>query len=104
MAGSSCVPSRLRGWLFRCMVLTGLCGALHAGAEIKAPESGVPVPMPASIQVKRGASVEIPLRIYGSREEAARFRIRKLPQDGSLSAPKMTSRDEAVVTYKKFRA
>lgn len=44
--------------------------------------------------------MEIPLRIYGSREEAARFRIRKLPQDGSLSAPKMTSRDEAVVTYK----
>jgi hypothetical protein len=51
------------------------------------------------IRVRRAESIEIPLRIYGTRAQTLEFRIRSAPRAGKLSAIRQTGPERAVVTY-----
>lgn len=59
-----------------------------------------PQPMEQKVTVKRGGSVEIPLKIYGTRAQTLGWIIKQPPQHGKLSAVKATGAESAVVTYR----
>ncbi|GEM_PF-2539843 len=61
---------------------------------IQTPEAA-----PVDISVRRGESVEIPLRVFGVSEQPVTFRLRKLPRAGALSGVRMVSEGAAVVLY-----
>ena len=50
--------------------------------------------------MKRGGSVEIPLRIYGTRAQTLSWIIKQPPLRGKLSAIRATGAESAVVTYR----
>lgn len=52
-----------------------------------------------STSVHRGETVDIPLRIYGTRSQTLDFRIRSQPQTGTLSAVTRTGQESASVRY-----
>jgi hypothetical protein len=59
-----------------------------------------PPPIAQEIKVDRGQEVIIPLRIYGQRNEALTFLIRKPPKTGQLSGLKMTTANSAIIHYR----
>ncbi len=88
----------LRLLAFTAIVLVGL--PLHAERKSAAPVVAVPPqPVPATVKVKRGESVAIPLRIYGSRSQTIEFLIRTEPKAGKLSEIKQVEREISAVTY-----
>jgi hypothetical protein len=52
-----------------------------------------------STSVHRGETIDIPLRIYGTRSQTLDFRIRSQPQTGTLSAVTRTGQESASVRY-----
>lgn len=62
----------------------------------------IPPPPPVAVEMKvdRGQDVIIPLRIYGQRNEALTFLIRKPPKTGQVSGLKMTTANSAIVHYR----
>jgi hypothetical protein len=75
------------------MIATGARGEITSGAATS------PQPVPITVRVPRGGSVEIPLRAFGSHREQLGFRIRSAPAHGELSSPKRYGRETASVTY-----
>ena len=63
------------------------------------PEPVPPEPVPVNINVRRGGTVEIPLRVFGVPGESFTYRLRTLPTAGKLSEPKMIGRGLGTVTY-----
>lgn len=55
--------------------------------------------MEQTVGVRRGASVDIPLRIYGTRSQTLSWIIRQQPAHGQLSKLRATSPETAVITY-----
>ncbi len=68
--------------------------------EKKAP---LPAPPPQAVEQKvevpRGKTVNIPLKIYGSQRETLRFLIRSPVEHGTITAPKTLGKESAMVTY-----
>ena len=58
-----------------------------------------PQPMEQKVTVKRGGSVEVPLKIYGTRAQTLSWIIKQEPVRGKLSAMRATGAESAVVTY-----
>ena len=63
------------------------------------PSPAPPQPVPLNLQVNRGETLTIPLRIYGTRAQRLDFLIRAKPQHGRLSAPKQSDQEVASVVY-----
>lgn len=89
--------------LFQLFLLVAL-GASSAAAdrkERKAEPLPAPPPQPVeqTVKVRRGETLAIPLRIYGSQRESLRFLIRKEPASGKLSDVQPRGREVAIVTY-----
>jgi len=59
-----------------------------------------PEPVPVTIQVKRGSTVEIPLRVFGITTQTMTYRLRSTPEFGELSELKMTGRGTGMLTYR----
>ncbi len=59
-----------------------------------------PQPVEQKVTVKRGGSVDIPLRIYGTRAQTLAWIIRDAPRHGKLSPVRATASETAVVTYR----
>ena len=80
-------------------VMLNLCAEMSA-----APKSAVlpapPQPMAQKVTVKRGGSVEIALKIYGTRAQTLSWIIREQPVGGKLSAIRATAAEAAAVTYR----
>ena len=76
-----------------------LLAELHAQRRAPPPPAAPPQPVQQSARVKRGGSVEIPLRIYGTRNQQLDFLIRSQPESGTLSPPKLTGQQTATVKY-----
>lgn len=82
----------------------GLGALSPAGAKPKKPEQPVivpapPQPMPQSVRVNRGSSVDIPLKIFGTRSYTLEFRIKSPPRSGTLSEVRQVDQEVAAVTY-----
>ncbi|MDB6175601.1 MAG: Fibronectin type domain protein [Chthoniobacteraceae bacterium] len=58
-----------------------------------------PQPVSPIVRVKRGESVEIPLKIYGTRSQTLDFLIRVPPQTGKLSEIKRIAQEAGSITY-----
>ena len=58
-----------------------------------------PQPMQQKVTVKRGATVDVPLRIYGTRAQTLTWLIRRAPGHGKLSNLRQTAPEAAIVTY-----
>jgi len=89
-----------------CLLLVGMFLVLSfpmAWAEINLPsKTRVPAPpMALSIRVTthKGDPVQITLRCAGAVSLSPKFRIRVQPQFGTLSEPRLVSKDSAVVVY-----
>ena len=72
--------------------------ALAAPKAVLAPVP--PQPVEQKVTVKRGGSVEIPLRIYGTRAQTLAWVIRQQPAHGKLSGVRATAPETAVITYR----
>ena len=59
-----------------------------------------PQPMEQKVTVKRGGSVDVPLKIYGTRAQTLSWIIKQLPVRGKLSAIRATGAESALVTYR----
>ena len=93
------VPNRIQlTFILVCMV------ALFPQSATTAPKTNVeptpPQPMEQKVNVKRGGSVDIPLRIYGTRAQTLTWIIRQHPAHGKLSGIRATAPEAAVVTYR----
>jgi len=58
-----------------------------------------PQPVEQEVTVKRGGSVDIPLRIYGTRAQTLSWLIRRPPAHGKLSNLRATAPETALITY-----
>ncbi len=58
-----------------------------------------PEPVPQSLKVNRGETIDVPLGIYGSRNQTLEFRIQTHPGAGKLSAIKTVAPERATVRY-----
>ena len=59
-----------------------------------------PEPVPVTIRVKRGGTVEIPLRVFGIPTLTVTYRLRSEPEFGELSGLKMTGPGIGMLTYR----
>src|SRR5437879_1695894 len=99
---------------FRVALIAFLCTVLTAQADIALPSpkkpakkgqavtpapAELPEPVPLHIRVRKGGSVDIPLRVFGIPNQPFTYRIRALPEFGKLSEPRMAGRGIGVVTY-----
>jgi len=80
----------------QCLLAVFLPGAAFCLEGIPSPP---PVAKSDKVSVVAGSSAEIPLKIGGRVVEPVRFLIRKFPKSGSLSEPRRTGKNSAVVTY-----
>ena len=55
--------------------------------------------MEVTIKVKREVRTEIPLQIYGRRNELLKFLIRTPPEHGQITEPQQTGKETALVIY-----
>jgi hypothetical protein len=62
------------------------------------PEAPPPA-VPLSVKVTRGETIDIPLRIYGRKNELLKYLIRVPPQHGKLSDVRVVEREVSSVTY-----
>ena len=71
---------------------------------VAAPKAAVapapPQPVEQKATVKRGGSVEVPLKIYGTRAQTLAWIIKQGPAHGKLSTVRATGAESAVVTYR----
>ncbi|HZJ14235.1 MAG TPA: hypothetical protein VFD27_04250 [Chthoniobacteraceae bacterium] len=74
---------------------TGAAGAPPPASVAPAP----PKPIEQQVSVKRGESVDIPLRIYGTRAQTLGWLIRQRPAHGKLSNLRSTAPESGIVTY-----
>jgi hypothetical protein len=83
----------LAGWLT-------LCPA-PASAREKKPALATPPPQAVdqTVRVRRSDSIDVPLRIYGTRAQSLEFRIRAAPRAGTLSPVRQVAPERAMVTY-----
>ena len=81
-----------------------LLAALFPMAAVAAPKVTLPPtppqPVEQKVTVKRGGSVDIPLRIYGTRAQTLSWIIRQQAAHGKLSGIRSTAPETAVVTYR----
>ena len=81
-----------------------LAAAFISMTAVAAPKTVIeptpPQPMEQKVTVKRGGSVDIPLRIYGTRAQTLAWVIRQAPAHGKLSGIRATAPETAVVTYR----
>jgi hypothetical protein len=78
----------------------GDSGAFSKDKEKKVtPPPPPPQPIPQKVKVLRDSMIDIPLRIYGRKNQSVTFLIRLQPA-GKLTAPKNTEREAAVVQYR----
>lgn len=70
-----------------------------ARPEIGSPTKPPPQAAPVTVEVPRGGSVEIPLKIFGLSGEQIYFRIRTQPEHGTLSPQRIIERELSSVTY-----
>ena len=63
------------------------------------PEPVPPEPVPVNISVRRGGTVEIPLRVFGVPAESFTYLLRTLPTAGKVSEPKVVGRGLGAATY-----
>lgn len=68
-------------------------------ADIELPDVPPPQPKSLNIEVYKGESVDIPLEGVNRSGYQLRFLIRKQPDLGTLSAPRISGRTTATVTY-----
>ncbi len=80
-------------------VVLNLCTEMLAAPKA-AVQPAPPQPMAQKATVKRGASVEIPLKIYGTRAQTLSWIIRQQPVSGKLSGIRATAAEAAAVTYR----
>ena len=102
--------SRLVEKLPSMFTLSRLAAVLFSMAQIVAPtsmaapksvvEPAPPQPVSQKVMVKRGASVEIPLKIHGTRSQTLAWIIRQPPLHGKLSEVRATGQEAAAVTYR----
>ena len=62
------------------------------------PEAPPPA-QPLAVKVQRGAPCDIPLRIYGQKNEPLKYVIRTPPVHGRLTEPRVVEREISAVTY-----
>ena len=74
---------------------TSSSGAPPPASAAPAP----PKPIEQQVSVKRGESVDIPLRIYGTRAQTLGWLIRQRPAHGKLSNLRSTAPEAGLVTY-----
>lgn len=87
------------------IVLSLLAGMLSApGADRREGKDPVvippPQPMAQKLKVERGQEIIIPLRIFGRKNQAVTFLIRKAPATGRLTGLKNTELEAAIVHYR----
>ncbi len=76
------------------------CGTNAAAARKPAPlPSAPPEPVAQSLQVKRGESIDVPLRIYGTRNQTLDFVVKVQPPAGKLSDVKRLQPESSSVRY-----
>src|SRR5262245_15530900 len=94
------VPLFLGVLLFSTLAGPGFL-ASGSAAERKPGELVVAPPpaQPLTVEVKRGETVEIALRIFGRKNETLRYLVRTGPQHGKVTAPKPVEREVSTVTY-----
>lgn len=64
------------------------------------PLPAVPPPaQPLKVQVRRGETAEIALRIFGQNNEALKYLIRTKPRYGKVTEPKVAGREVSTVVY-----
>ena len=73
---------------------------IAAGAPKIAVAPAPPQPVEQKVTVRRGGSVEVPLRIYGTRAQTLSWIIKQPPARGRLSEVRATGAETAVVTYR----
>lgn len=92
-----------QGRLPAAILLAALLLPTPAGAASKAAKEPAapapPQPVAQKVSVQRGQSVEIPLRIYGTRAQTLSWIIRQQPTQGKLSLPRPTAPEAAQITY-----
>jgi hypothetical protein len=82
-----------------CFLAGGLAAAAPKDKEVRPVVAAPPPAMPQSLTVARGKTLEIQLRIYGGRNEALSYVIKRAPGRGKLSPPRPLNRSISVVTY-----
>lgn len=84
------------------LAFCALCLAPVAGAREKRPvlPPPPPQPVPLTLKVARGETIELPLAIYGSQKELVTFVLRSKPAHGGVTRVHPTSRETATVSYK----
>jgi hypothetical protein len=90
-----------------CLLAMVLCLGVLGGPAFGQNDDGFmssapnppPEPNPVQIEVARGHTVEITLSAYSLTSPIIRFRIRRLPKGGKLSAPRMTGDTTGLVRY-----
>jgi hypothetical protein len=86
-------------WVCACLLVVCFSAA---NAQIRVPSRGAPPPpepQPLEIKVRRGATAQITLRVYGATNQQVRFRLKTKPALGTISDPEPVSPGTAVVTY-----
>jgi hypothetical protein len=66
---------------------------------LRAQRGAPPPPKDMVIRVKREVRTEIPLLIYGRRNEQLKFLIHKPPEHGQITEPQQTGKESAAVIY-----
>jgi hypothetical protein len=98
---------------FNIAALLLLCAVFAAQADISLPTPKDPVkkrkalapppppePVAVNVEVRRGGSVEIPLRVFGVPNQRLKYRIRTKPEFGEVSDPVMAAKGVGAVTYR----
>ena len=73
---------------------------MAAGAPKLVVAPAPPQPVEQKVTVRRGGSVEVPLKIYGTRAQTLSWIIKRPPGRGKLSEVRATGAESAVVTYR----
>ena len=73
---------------------------IAAGAPKIVVAPAPPQPVEQKVTVRRGGSVEIPLKIYGTRAQTLSWIIKQPPARGRLYEVRATGAESAVVTYR----
>ena len=76
-----------------------LLSSSRASAEISVPFKAPPQGVSLAIKARRDEPVQISLLCSGGLHQLPKFRIRTQPQFGTLSEPKLVSKDSAIVIY-----
>ena len=91
----------IRPWLVAVLFFFGGgIAPIAAGAPKMVVAPAPPQPVEQKVTVRRGGSVEIPLKIYGTRAQTLSWIVKQPPARGRLSEVRATGAESAVVTYR----